>query len=154
VTLPASGSISLGQVATELGVALPISLGDTNVRTLAGVASGAISLTNLYGKTAGAAMSAAAPNILAQRSTNTTGVVSGTSTATPTGGTAPYTYAWAISGASQGMAAGGTTTATLGMSKSCAPGALNNETWVCTVTDSAAHSATATISVELDGFPI
>ena len=53
MTLPASGTITLGQVATELGVGLPISLGDANVRALAGVPSGAISLTNLYGKSAG-----------------------------------------------------------------------------------------------------
>ena len=57
MTLPASGSISLTQVLAELqtanaGRTLPISLGDADVRALAGVPSGAISLSNLYGKTA------------------------------------------------------------------------------------------------------
>jgi hypothetical protein len=51
MTLPASGSISLTQVAAELGVGAAIGLGDANVRNLAQVPTGAISLTDLYGKT-------------------------------------------------------------------------------------------------------
>jgi hypothetical protein len=52
MALPASGAISLGQVHTELGQSATTtsSLGDTDVRTLLGVASGAISLSNAYGK--------------------------------------------------------------------------------------------------------
>jgi hypothetical protein len=52
MTLQASGAISLGQVDTELGLSATatISLGDTNVRTLLGVASGSLSLSNAYGK--------------------------------------------------------------------------------------------------------
>jgi hypothetical protein len=48
--LQTSGPISLGDVRTELGESGAIGLGNSNVRTLAGVASGAISLGNLYGK--------------------------------------------------------------------------------------------------------
>ena len=63
MTLNSSGPISLGGTATnasinvELGQAATaqVSMNDTNVRTLAGVASGAIIMpTNFYGKSAGA----------------------------------------------------------------------------------------------------
>ena len=52
MTLPASGPISMSQVNTELGLAATttISLNQANVRALAGVPSGAISMSNLYGK--------------------------------------------------------------------------------------------------------
>lgn len=50
--LQTTGPISLSQVNAELGNAstTQISLGQSSVRTLAGVASGQISLSNLYGK--------------------------------------------------------------------------------------------------------
>lgn len=52
MTLQSSGAISLANVNTELGRSstASISLGETAVRNLAGVASGAIALSNLYGK--------------------------------------------------------------------------------------------------------
>ncbi len=52
MALPASGSISLSQVNTELGIAstTAISMNQTNVRSLFGVASGVISMSNGYGK--------------------------------------------------------------------------------------------------------
>jgi hypothetical protein len=50
MTLPASGAISMSQVRTELGASGAISLGQASVRALAGVASGTIRMSNLYGK--------------------------------------------------------------------------------------------------------
>lgn len=52
MALPSSGAISLGQVNTELGVSATAtrSLGDTTTRNLFGVASGAISMSQGYGK--------------------------------------------------------------------------------------------------------
>jgi hypothetical protein len=63
MTLNSSGPISLGGTATNASINLElsqafnaqISMNDTNVRTLAGVASGAITMpTNFYGKSASA----------------------------------------------------------------------------------------------------
>lgn len=53
MTLPASGQISMSQVNTELGYSssAAITLNNAAVRTLAGIASGAISLNDLHGKT-------------------------------------------------------------------------------------------------------
>lgn len=53
MTLP-TGTITMGQVNTELGrsATATISLGETAVRSLAGVASGAISMNDLRGKSA------------------------------------------------------------------------------------------------------
>jgi hypothetical protein len=53
MTLPASGTISLSQVSVELlkSSTATTGLGDADVRDLAGVPTGAISMSNLYGKT-------------------------------------------------------------------------------------------------------
>jgi len=52
MTLPVSGPISFNNINVELGVAgtTQASLGQTSYRTLAGVASGTISMSNFYGK--------------------------------------------------------------------------------------------------------
>jgi hypothetical protein len=52
MTFQSSGPISLGDVNVELGNSnnLPINLGEVNVRGLLGKLSGAISLSDAYGK--------------------------------------------------------------------------------------------------------
>jgi hypothetical protein len=57
MALPSSGVISLNDVNVELGLSATatISLNDAAVRTLAGISSGTISMSDLYGKSAAAA---------------------------------------------------------------------------------------------------
>lgn len=52
MALPSTGSISMSQVRTELGLSGTISLGQSQVRALAGKSSGLISLADLRGKSA------------------------------------------------------------------------------------------------------
>ena len=57
MALPSSGSISVSSIATELGISSAgLSLGSAPVRTLAGVPTGAIKLSDLHGKSAGATL--------------------------------------------------------------------------------------------------
>jgi hypothetical protein len=84
MTLQSSGAISLSNVSVELGrsASATISLGEAAVRTLAGVASGPISLSNLYGKSnlsftpAGGVSSGAAEALSDQRTTGSTITIS------------------------------------------------------------------------------
>lgn len=51
MALPSSGSITIAQIATELGLSLPLDLTDSRVRALAGKPSGSITMPNdLWGK--------------------------------------------------------------------------------------------------------
>lgn len=101
MTTPASGAITIGQAAAEAGVGLPASLGDTALRTLAGVPSGPISMSDLYGKSAGAPPPAPSPLTVQTQdgsgyadSSTTSGTVSCQVTATVTGGTGTIIHLW------------------------------------------------------------
>lgn len=154
MTLP-TGTISMSQVNTELGRSstAQISLGESAVRSLAGVASGAISMNNLRGKSA---MSVTASDV----SNNDGGfagagnVSSGTSTPSPsvTGGTSPYTYSWTHLGTSSGTTPGISNSATANPNWSAyvEDGIPSISNWRLTVTSSGGgSSAQVTISVTL-----
>lgn len=141
MTLP-TGTISMSQVNTELGRSstATISLNESAVRTLAGVASGAISMDNLRGKSA---MSVTASNVsgsaggFAQSGNVST---SGSSpNTTVTGGTAPYTYSWAHISTSSGP--------TPGISGS----SIANPTWSAFVDDSSNSVSTWRVTVTSSG---
>jgi hypothetical protein len=61
MALPASGALAISQISVELGRAstATTNLNESAVRSLAGVASGAISISNFYGKSSGFALTIA-----------------------------------------------------------------------------------------------
>lgn len=91
----------MAQVAAELGIGLPLELGDPRVRALAGVPSGPISLSDLYGKSAGAPPPTPSPLTVQtqngsgyQDSGGSAGTVQCFVSATTTGGTGAITHLW------------------------------------------------------------
>lgn len=97
MTLPVSGPISLGDVAAELGIGLPLSLGDSRVLALAGKSAPPISLSDLYGKSSIPPLAVSATgedNSYSSILSGGTGAAQ--ATANPTGGSGSYTYAWSV----------------------------------------------------------
>lgn len=102
MTLPTSGSLSMLQVLDELrtmnpGRGLPISLGDADVRSLAGVPSGDISMSQLYGKSAGSALVATGNNDYGVSSSDgRSGTVSAYPSVSYSGGQGAKTFQWSV----------------------------------------------------------
>lgn len=98
MTLPTTGPLAMSQVASELGLSIQgISLNVAQVRTLAGVASGAVSMANLRGKSAYTPMTVT--GVDASQDLGNTGA-NGTAHISPSvtvaNGSGGYTYQWAI----------------------------------------------------------
>lgn len=98
MTLPVSGAISFNNINVELGVAgtTQASLGQSSYRTLAGVASGAISMSNFYGKSNRVAISYTFSGNTANASLNLSslgGYAAGTTDFTVTINSNVYLYA-------------------------------------------------------------
>lgn len=152
MTLPSSGAISLANVSVELGRSstATTSLGETAVRTLAGVASGAISLSNLYGK------SNALSITISPSSLNTTrfgagSITSAAATGSAAGGAGGYTYAWSyISGSiyTRNTSSSASTTFTTNLVAE----QYKVGVYRCTVTDSLGATAFANITVDFESF--
>lgn len=101
MTTPVSGSISLTHVLAELqtmnpGRGFPISLGDSDVRQLAGVLSGPISMSDLYNKSAYVPMSGQAFDDVQSFSSYRAGTASTHPYATLSNGIAPYSITWSF----------------------------------------------------------
>jgi hypothetical protein len=142
----------MSDVAAELGLPLPLSLTNASVLALAGLGAPPISMSQLLNKTRTAAMTASAPDIFAARNVAGTGNVSGSSTATVNGGTGPYTYAWSYVSGDATLSMTNGTTSRVTLNRSCAPGTFYVAVYQCVINDSAAHSVTIQINVELDGY--
>jgi hypothetical protein len=137
VTLPASGTISLSQVSVELGRAATAttSLGETAVRNMAGVASGAIGMSNLHGKSAMSAVGV--PDTGSYSSAGAGGTATADPSVTVTGGVAPITYLWSFTSNPDGCSLANATSQTCQVSKAYAAEA-NGETvpvLQCVITD-------------------
>lgn len=75
-------------------------------------------------------------------------ITSSTATATPTGGTAPYTYAWTkVSGDT--MTVTNSTSASTAFRTSVGPGDVKTATYRCTVTDKNGLTAQDSVSITL-----
>lgn len=70
-------------------------------------------------------------------------------TVTPTGGTGPYTYAWAYLSGDAIFTASAPTAATTTFSGSVAAGEDKSAVWRCTVTDSLAATASTTVGASI-----
>jgi hypothetical protein len=148
MTLPASGPISMAQIAAELGVAAAgINLNAANVRSLGG---GATNLNAFHGKSNLAPLTCLVNDATAIRGANNTGTVTASTTAVASGGSGGYTYAWTfLSGTSFGTPGA---VATASFTKSVSPGSEFIGNYQCTVTDSGGRTASDTCTITLSGY--
>ncbi len=144
MTTPAANPISLTDVLTELRIDNPgrsavISLGDADVRNLAGVPAGAISLTNLLNKNSYVPM-----NVTGNDSTNFAssaggpGTVSCTPSVSVANGRGPKSYLWTFTSNPSGCTLGDSTSQTCTVSKGFTQNSTGSASAVlnCAVTDS------------------
>lgn len=97
MTLPASGAMTAAMINVELGRSstAPFDINGAAERALAGVPTGAISFADFYGKSSFNFSATTSPGFLSKSgSTNT--IITDPTTATPVGGTGPFTYQWFI----------------------------------------------------------
>jgi hypothetical protein len=135
-------------VAAELGISLPLTLGDSRVRTLAGVSSGPITLGQLRGKSAVPPLTANGVNAsqMVVTSNSQGGTASCSPSVTASGGAGPYTYQWAFTSNPSSFTLSNGTSAICSISR----GYTRNQTGIisatlqCTVGDSGGRSAVVT----------
>jgi len=124
MTLPVYGALTLDAVMTELRLvepsrAYPISLGDADVRALAGVPSGSISMTSLYGKSSYIAMDVVGTGDFAFELETSPGSysISCNPSVVVSNGLAPYSYLWSFTSNPDGCTLSNSTSATCTVTK-------------------------------------
>lgn len=155
MTTPSSGVISMNDVLAELRVANPgrsvtISLGDADVRNLAGAPSGQIGLSNLYGKSSftvtGNSDSASFSSM------SSAGTARCSPSVTVVGGAAPISYAWSFTSNTNACTLSGANSVACTVAKSYFKNAEGSAsaTLQCVVSDSAGNSRIVTASAWLE----
>lgn len=150
MTLPTTGPISLAQIRAELGIGGVISLSRSEVRNLAGIATGTIGMASLRGKTgpgSGPAFSVMASNGAAfGDATGAQFTAHATPSVAASGGTAPFSYVWTIAiQDDSGFAVTSANAATCDVSHTIGKyGYIGECTLTCIVNDNAGNTVTKT----------
>ena len=150
MTLPISGALTLDAVMTELRLvdpsrAYPINLGDADVRALAAVPSGAITLSALYGKSSYIPMTVTGFDDYGfAQSAFGGGTVSCSPLVTVANGRDPKTYLWSFTSNPDGCALTNATSATCTVQQSYSGDTTGSASAVlqCQVTDSFPNTVT------------
>lgn len=144
-----TGTISMSDVNTELGKSstAQISLNDTDVRTLAGVSSGAISMDNLRGKSSLTVDYPALASATVSNQQNCASLSVTAGSPTISGGNGTYTYSWTRTSGSSGFNINSTTAQRPTWSRQVCAEVLE-EIWQVTVT-SGSTSKTDSVTVRL-----
>jgi hypothetical protein len=150
-----TGTISMSDVNLELSRAAgtTISLNDTIVRNLAGVASGTISMDNLRGKSAYTPMSLSYSGGIGE-AFGPCQTVSASATVSVANGVGPFSYVWTrTSGSTSPTSAssGSTSSRTHSLTASLylCPNGEASSTYSVVVTDSTSATASITVSYNL-----
>jgi hypothetical protein len=153
-----TGTISMSDVNLELSRAAgtTISLNDTIVRNLAGVASGTISMDNLRGKSAYTPMSLSYSGGIGE-AFGPCQTVSASATVSVANGIGPFTYVWTRTSGSTtptSRSSGSTSSRTDSMTASqyLCPNGEASSTYSVVVTDSTSATASITVSYNLIHF--
>lgn len=160
MTIRTTPPISLSDVMAELrvtnpGRAYPISLGDADVRALAGVPSGPISLSDLYGKSAFIPLSVTAKN---DRGDADTRFGAATVTCSPgvlvSGGTGAKSYSWSVLSSGRNVVVSLSNSPTVSAEYSFRQNETGSATVLlrCTVTDAAGAQQTVDVTGWLEWY--
>lgn len=133
MTLPASGAISLSQIAAEFGLASNAAFPTAFYGKGGAPASGALGFSDFYGRSGGFSVSANSP-VSGFGSGST--INTSPSTASVVGGTPPYTYAWTFEGGDALTALSPSSASTAFQSTTAQIGEPQSATFNCSVTDS------------------